>query len=155
MEVLWQPKAAFHSASRHVVIWAHNQTTSCNYKQVWFHQTRTFSISGSGSWPQREGLLCPAARQIYRRNFPPVGLIQSRKVLLRYAVNHTRSRHMKCDLNRWWYPDFVLSPVFKYKAFVGVLSSLPRSNFPGSLGARKHYRLVLDCKTVGFFPQNQ
>ena len=51
----------------------------------------------------------------------------------------------------WWYPDFVLSPVFKYKALVGVLSSLPRSNFPGSLGARKHYRLVLDCKTVGFF----
>ena len=53
----------------------------------------------------------------------------------------------------WWYPNFVLSPVFKYKALalVGVLSSLPRSNFPGSLGARKHYRLVLDCKTVGSF----
>ena len=42
-----------------------------------------------------------ATLQIYRRNFPPVGLIQSRKVLLRYAVNHTRSRHMKCDLNRF------------------------------------------------------
>ena len=51
----------------------------------------------------------------------------------------------------WWYPDFVLLPVFKYKALVGVLSSLARPNFPGSLGARKHYRLVLDCKTVGFF----
>ena len=43
------------------------------------------------------------------------------------------------------YFDFLLSPVFKYKALVGVLSSsmstLPRSDFPGSHGAKKHYRL--------------
>ena len=121
MEVLWQPKTAFHSASWHVVIFdvcfePTYQTTSWNYKEVdtsymipivyrykdstigiiyevstykevWFHQTRlsqspSLFISGSGSWLQREGLLSPAARQIYRRNFPPVGFIQSRKVLL-------------------------------------------------------------------------
>ena len=39
-------------------------------------------ISGSGSLPHREGLLSPATRQICRRNFPPVSLIQSRTVLL-------------------------------------------------------------------------
>ena len=46
--------------------------------------------SGSGSWPfpvpvvgpNHEGLLSPATRQICRRNFPPVSLIQSRTVLL-------------------------------------------------------------------------
>ena len=37
-------------------------------------------ISGSGSWPPREGLLSPAARRIYTRNFTPVGFIQSRTV---------------------------------------------------------------------------
>ena len=52
-------------------------------------------ISGSGSWPQREGLSSPAARHIYRRNFPPVGFIQSRTVLL----VRRQSRHMKRDLN--------------------------------------------------------
>ena len=122
MEVLWQPKPAFHSASWHVVIFdvcfePTYQTTSCNYKEVdtsymipivyrykdsyyrnhiWsiylqgsvissdtrLSQSPSLFISGSGSWLQREGLLSPAARQIYRRNFPPVGFIQSRKVLL-------------------------------------------------------------------------
>ena len=32
--------------------------------------------------PNHEGLLSPATRQICRRNFPPVSLIQSRTVLL-------------------------------------------------------------------------
>ena len=32
--------------------------------------------------PNREGLLSPATRQICRRNFPPLSLIQSRTVLL-------------------------------------------------------------------------
>ena len=45
-----------------------------------------------------EGLLSPAARQIYKRNCPPVGLIQSRTVYW-CVVNQTRSRHMKSDLN--------------------------------------------------------
>ena len=36
-------------------------------------QSPSLLISGSGSWPPREGLLSPAALQIYRRNFPPVG----------------------------------------------------------------------------------
>ena len=46
------------------------------------------------------------------------------------------------------YFDFVLTPEFKYKALVGVLSSsfwvlLPRPDFPGSRGVKKHYQLVL------------
>ena len=105
------------------------------------YQTRTLSqspslfISGSGSWPKREGLLSPAARQIHRRNFPPVtGFIQRPKLLLirrqsnpinlvprafpfkngwglfpphpffkgkALGTRLTRSRHMKCDLNRF------------------------------------------------------
>jgi len=39
-------------------------------------------ISGSGGRPARKGLLSLAARQIYRRNIPPVDLIQSETVLL-------------------------------------------------------------------------
>ena len=39
-------------------------------------------ISGSGGRPSRKGLLSLAARQICRRNFPPVDLIQSETVLL-------------------------------------------------------------------------
>ena len=51
------------------LLWAHNQTTSCNYKQVWFQsyllvprlsqhaRSPSLFISGSGSWRQREGLL--------------------------------------------------------------------------------------------------
>ena len=45
-------------------------------------QSPSLLISGSGSWPPREGLLSPAARRIYTRNFTPVGFIQSRTVLL-------------------------------------------------------------------------
>jgi len=47
-----------------------------------FLKSPSFLISGSGGRPAREGLLSLAARQIYRRNFPPVGLIQSETVLL-------------------------------------------------------------------------
>ena len=45
-------------------------------------QSPSLLISGFSSWPPREGLLSPAARRIYTRNFPPVGFIQSRTVLL-------------------------------------------------------------------------
>ena len=45
-------------------------------------QSPSLPTSGSGSWPLREGLLSPARRQIYGRNFPPVGFIQSRTVFL-------------------------------------------------------------------------
>ena len=68
-------------------------------------------LSGSGSWPQPEGLLSPAARQIYRRNFPPVSFIQSQTVLLMRRQSNPISRH-----ETWL-------AVFKYKALVGVLSS--------------------------------
>ena len=52
------------------------------YPALRLSQSPSLLISGSGSWPQREGLLSPAARQIYRRNFPPMSFIQSRTVLL-------------------------------------------------------------------------
>ena len=47
-----------------------------------FSQSPSLPTSGSGSWPQRGGLLSPAGRQIYGKNFPPVGFIQSRTVFL-------------------------------------------------------------------------
>ena len=40
------------------------------------------------------------------------------------------------------YFDFVLSPVFRRFVFLH-LDTLPRSDFPGSHGAKKHYRLAL------------
>ena len=100
--------------------------------------------------------------KFYRRNFPPVGFIQSLFNHERFywcAVNETRSRHMKRDLNCFdpnslelcifcrLYFDFFLSPVFKYKALVGDLSSFIRALYQGwiFLGAteQKRYRLVL------------
>ena len=53
---------------------------NCPYFRL--SQSPSLLISASGSWPQHERLLSPAARQIYRRNFSPVGFIQSRTVLL-------------------------------------------------------------------------
>ena len=104
---------------------------------------------------RREGLLSLAALQICRRNFPRVGFIQSRTVLLMRRQTNPITPH-ETWLNLFWsklcifcglYFDFVLSPVFKDKPLVGVfflhLGTLPRSDFPGSHGAKKHYRLVL------------
>ena len=86
-------------------------------------QSPSLLISGSGSWPQREGLLSPAARQIYRRNFPPVGFIQSRTVLLMRRQSNPITPHETWLELFWSKFDFVLSLVFEYKALVGVLSS--------------------------------
>ena len=97
-------------------------------------QSPSLLISGFGSWRQHKGLLSPAARQIYTRNFPPVGFIQSRMILLMRRQSNPitpMERDLNCfDPNSielcifyWLYFDFVLLPVFKYKAFVGVLSS--------------------------------
>ena len=111
-------------------------------------------ISGLGSWPQHEGLLSPSACQIYRRNFLPVGFIQSPTFLLMYSVNQTQPRHMKRDLNCF---DF-LRAVFRFR-FIACLQiqsiggrfivlhlrTLPRLDLPDSHGAKKHYRLVLFC----------
>ena len=58
-------------------------------------QIPSLLISGSVSWPQREGLLTPAARQIHRRNFPPVGFIQSRMVLLMRRQPNPITQHEK------------------------------------------------------------
>ena len=55
----------------------HSILCDCRYSFQFVLRSSEQLISGSGSWPQREGLLSPAARQIYRRNFPPVGFIQS------------------------------------------------------------------------------
>ena len=125
-------------------------------------ESPSLPISRSGSWPQREGLLSPAARQIYRRKFPPVGFIRSlfnHEWFYWCAVNETRSRHMKRDLNCFdpnsielcifcrLYFDFFLSPVFKYKALVGDLSSFIRALYQGwiflAATEQKRYRLVL------------
>ena len=125
-------------------------------------ESPSLPISRSGSWPQREGLLSPAARQIYRRNFPPVGFIRSLFNHERFywrAVNETRSRHMKRDLNCFdpnlielcifcgLYFDFFLSSVFKYKALVGDLSSFIRALYQGwiflAATEQKRYRLVV------------
>ena len=82
---------------------------------ITFSQSPSLLIAGSGSWPQREGLLSPAARQIYRRNFPPVAFIQSWSVLTQIQLN--------CVFFAGYILIFVLSPVFKYKALVCILSS--------------------------------
>ena len=108
-------------------------------------QSPSLLISGSGSWPQREGLLSPAARQIYRRNFPPVAFIQSR----------TDAPSIKPDHATWNVTWTVLIQIrFRFIACIQIqsfsgrfiflyLSTLPRTNFPGSHGSKKHYRLVL------------
>ena len=108
-------------------------------------QSPSLLISGSGSWPQREGLLSPAARQIYRRNFPPVAFIQSQ----------TDAPSIKPDHATWNVTWTVLIQIrFRFIACIQIqsfsgrfiflyLSTLPRSNFPGSHGSKKHYRLVL------------
>ena len=51
-------------------------------RRVDFLKRPSLLISGSGGRPARKGLLSLAARQIYRRNFPPVDLVQSETVLL-------------------------------------------------------------------------
>ena len=73
--------------------------------------------------------LSPAVRQIYRTKFPPVGFIQSRTVLLMRRKSNPITPHETC-LELFWskfscielcifcglHFDFVLSPVFNYKA---------------------------------------
>ena len=61
-----------------------------------FLKVLRFSFPVSCSWPPREGLLSPAARQIYRRNFPPVGFIQSRTVLLMHRQSNPITPHETC-----------------------------------------------------------
>ena len=56
---------------------AHNYISAID-----FLKSPSFLISGSGGRPVRKGPLSLATRQIYRRNFPPVDLIQSETVLL-------------------------------------------------------------------------
>ena len=117
-------------------------------------QSPSFLISGSCSWPQRQGLLSPAACQIYTRNFPPVGFIQSRTVLLMRRQSNPIMPHepvliqieLKCVfLQAVFRFRFIASN--KIQSFSGRfiflrLSTLPRSDFPGSLRAKKHYRVV-------------
>ena len=86
----------------------------------------------TGRWGMIQGTfstLSPAVRQIYRTNFPPVGFIQSRTVLLMRRKSNPITPHETC-LELFWskfncielcifcglHFDFVLSPVFNYKA---------------------------------------
>ena len=77
-------------------------------------QSPSVLISGSGSWPAREGLLSPAARQIYRRNFPPVGFIQSRTVLLMRRQSNPITPHETC-LELFWFKFIELRAVFRFR----------------------------------------
>ena len=130
-------------------------------KKIDFLKVLRFSFP-VGNWPRAKDL-SPAARQIYRRNFPPVGFIQSRTVLLTRRQSNPITPHERwlelfrskftielcilCGL----YFDFVLSPVLtciQIQSFGGRfiflhLSSLPSSDFSGSHVAKKDYRLVL------------
>ena len=93
-----------------------------------------------------------------RHPFMAIGFIQSQTVLPMHRQSNPITPHetfsncfdpnsIKLCIFFGLYFNFLLSPVFKYKALVGVLSSsmstLPRPDFPGSHGAKKHYRLVL------------
>ena len=49
--------------------------------------------------PSAKGFLCPAVCQIYGRNFPPVGFIQSRMAFLLIHVPSIRSCYMKRDFS--------------------------------------------------------
>ena len=121
-------------------------------------QSPSLLISGSGSWPQREGLFSPAAHQIYRRNFPPVPFIQSRTVLLMRRQSNPITPH-KTWLELFWskfnWTVYFLRAVFWFcfiariqiQSFSGRfiflhLSTLARSDFPCTHGPKKHYRLV-------------
>ena len=118
-------------------------------------QSPSLLISGSCSWSQREGLLSPTACQIYTRNLPPVGFIQSRTVLLMRRQSNPIMPHetvlieieLKCVFLRAVFLfRFIASS--QIQSFSGPfiflrLSTLPRPDFPGSHRAKKHYRLVL------------
>ena len=99
-------------------------TSAINFR---LSQSPSLLISGSGSWRQREGLLSPAARQICRRNFPPVVLSNHERCNW-YAGNQTRSRHLKRDLNVF---DF-LRAVFRFRfiACIQIQNFSGRFTFP-------------------------
>ena len=94
------------------LLWAHNQTASCNYKEVWFHWHRSMRLAPflkvlRFSFPVP--VVSPGAKDFYplRRAKFTGGIFLLSQVLskhqsfYRYAFNQTRSRHMKCDLNRF------------------------------------------------------
>ena len=100
----------------------------CEYR---LSQSPSLLTFGCCSWAQREGLLSPEARQIYRSNFPSaISFVQSGTVLLmRHQLNPITPQNdlIQIQLNCVFFCglcfDFALSPVFKYKPLVRVLSS--------------------------------
>ena len=111
-------------------------------------QSPSLLISGSGSWPQREGLLSPAARQIYRMNFPPEGFVQSGTVLLmRRQSNPITHYETWLSIFAGCISILFYRPLTQIQSFSGRFiflhwGTLLRSDFSGSHGAKKHYRLV-------------
>jgi len=83
---------------------------------------------------QRKGLLFPAVAKFTGEIFLQ-WVLSNHERFYWWAVNKTQSRHIKRDLNCFdpnsielcifcgLYFNFILLPVFKYKALVGVLSS--------------------------------
>ena len=123
-----------------------------------FSQSPSLLISGFGSLPQRKGRLSTAARQIYRRNFPPVAFIQSWTVLLMRCQSILITPH-EMWLELFWlkfnwtvyfcglYFHFCFIACTQIQSFSVCfiflrLSTLPRLDFPGTHGLKKHYRLV-------------
>ena len=100
----------------------------CEYR---LSQSPSLLTFGCCSWAQREGLLSPEARQIYRSNYPSaISFVQSGTVLLmRHQLNPITPQNdliqiqLNCVFFCGLYFDFALSPVFKYKPLVRVLSS--------------------------------
>lgn len=103
-------------------------TFRCEYR---LSQSPSLLTFGCYSWAQHEGLLSPEARQIYGSNFPSaIGFVQSGTVLLmRHQLNPITPQNvliqiqLNCVFFCGLYFDFALSPVFKYKPLLRVLSS--------------------------------
>ena len=125
----------------------------CILLAVRLSQSPSLLISGSDSWPQREGLLSTATRQIYRRHFPALGFIQSRTVLAMRRQSNPITPHGTWLELSWsnfnWTVYFFAGCIsirfiacIQIQSFSGCfiflhLSTLPRSDFPGTHGAKK------------------
>ena len=116
-----------------------------------FSQSPSLLTSSSCSWPQREGLLSPEARQIYRRNFPSaIGFVQSGTVLLmRHQLNPITPQNVliQIQLNcvfflravfRFHFIACIQIQTFSARLIFLYWSTLPRPNFPCCHGARRH-----------------
>ena len=83
-------------------------------------QEKQLLISRSGSWPHREGLFIPAARQFSSCGFYPItnGFTDAPSIKPDHATWNVELfwSKLRCVFLGGLYYDFVSSPVFKYKA---------------------------------------